>query len=94
MSKSRKRQGELLKVYEYAQMITAVLLILILLVDGFNLVDISWLAEEKVLLSLILGAVCLLIVTSFFERRTKLDNILSKQHELSTYIREFAPPCI
>jgi hypothetical protein len=82
MSKSRKRQGELLKVYEYAQVITAVLLILILLVDGFNLVDISWLAEEKVLLSLILGAVCLLIVTSFFERRIKLDNILSKQQEL------------
>lgn len=95
MSKPRKRWGELiLKGYDYAQMIVAVLLILILLLDGFNLVDVSWLAEERILLSLIFGAVCLLIVASFIERRIKLDNILSQQQELSMQMREFAPPCI
>jgi len=95
MSKPRKRWGELiLEVYDCAQMIVAALLFLVLLLDGFNLVDVSWFAEERILLSLIFGAVCLLIVASFFERRIKLDNILSQQQELSTQMREFAPPCI
>lgn len=94
MSRSRKQRRELIfGIYDYAHFIVALILVVVLVLDAFGvLADASWLISN--LPSYTFAVVCLLVATSFLERRITLDNIQSQQNELSTRLKELAPPSI
>lgn len=104
VTKPRKQARDPGFILDAAQAIVAIAVAIVLALDMTGIwSNIPWLSGNLTGLTFI--AVCVLIVSSFLERRVvieelkritnqKLDHMLSRQREISERIREFTPPTI